>query len=97
MTPELTLITLVITVIALGYGVIYPRFAGNDFVKVSSQDLFATTITLVVAGSLYYDSGVEFSWLIFKVNWFWFTFLTYVLIEVPVCLAYAKKHNMKFK
>ncbi|MCQ8877694.1 hypothetical protein NQT69_06705 [Pseudoalteromonas shioyasakiensis] len=97
MTPELTLITLVITVIALGYGVIYPRFAGNSFTKVSIQDLFATTITLLIAGNLFYDTGVEFSWLGFNVNWFWFTFLTYILIEIPVCLAYAKKHNMKFK
>lgn len=97
MTPEITLLFLIICVITIGYGVIYPRFAGNDFKKLSIQDLLATVVTLAVAGSLYYNSNIEFSWLIFKVNWFWFTFLTYVLIEVPVCLAYAKKHNMKFK
>ncbi|KPH60164.1 hypothetical protein AMS58_18205 [Pseudoalteromonas porphyrae] len=96
MTPELTLLILAVTVISLGYGFIYPRFAGNDFKKVSMQDLIATGITLMIAGSLYYNSGIEFSWLAFKVNWFWFTFLTYVVIEIPVCLVYAKKHNMKF-
>jgi len=81
MTPELTLIVLAATVIALGYGFIYPRFAGNDFKRVSMQDVFATAVTLFIG---------------FKLNWFWFTLLTYLIIEIPVCLLYAKKHNMKF-
>ncbi|MEH6395219.1 hypothetical protein [Pseudoalteromonas sp.] len=97
MTPELTLIILAAIMIALGYGFIYPRFAGNDFKKVSIQDLFATAITLTIAGSLYYNSHIVFNWVWFEMNWFWFTFLTYLVIEIPVCLLYAKKHNMKFK
>jgi hypothetical protein len=97
MTPELILLFLVFVVISLGYGFIYPRFAGNDFKKVSLQDIFATAITLIVAGSLYHGSHIQFNWLGFSVNWFWYTFLTYVLIELPVCLVYAKKYNMKFK
>ncbi|KKK55616.1 hypothetical protein LCGC14_3072750, partial [marine sediment metagenome] len=48
MTPELTLIVLAATVIALGYGFIYPRFAGNDFKRVSMQDVFATAVTLFI-------------------------------------------------
>ncbi|MBE0458570.1 MAG: hypothetical protein ACTJIB_08285 [Pseudoalteromonas prydzensis] len=96
MTPELTLIVLAAIMIALGYGFIYPRFAGNDFKKVSMQDMFATAVTLFIAASLYYNSNIEFNWLGFKLNWFWFTLLTYLIIEIPVCLLYAKKHNMKF-
>ncbi|MEM7149430.1 MAG: hypothetical protein AAF459_06415 [Pseudomonadota bacterium] len=96
MTPELNLLLLVIIMITLGYGFIYPRFAGSSFKKVSVQDLFATGITLLIASRLYYNSGVQFSWLLFEVNWFWFTFLTYVIIEIPVFFIYAKKHNMQF-
>lgn len=96
MTPEFTLLLLVGTVIGLGYGVIYPKFAGNDFKKVCLQDLFATSICLAVAGSLFYGSSMVFNCLVFKTNWFWFTFLSYVIIEVPVLLWYAKKHGMQF-
>ncbi|WP_372762959.1 hypothetical protein [Pseudoalteromonas sp.] len=97
MSAEITLLLLVVTVITLGYGFIYPRFAGNSLKKLSIQDLFATAITLFIAGNLYYGSGVKFSWLLFEVNWFWFTFLSYLVIEIPVCIAYAKKHKMHFR
>jgi hypothetical protein len=97
MSAEMILLLVVVTVIALGYGFIYPRYAGNSLTKVAIQDLFASATTLLIAGNLYYASGVQFSWLIVEVNWFWFTLLSYLVIEIPVCIAYAKKHNMKFK
>ena len=94
LTPELTILTLNATVIAIAYLFIYPRFCGADLGKITKNDLIATAIILFIAGSLYWDSGVEFSLLLFSVNWFWFAFITGFIIELPVMIWYLKKHDV---
>ncbi|OIQ48025.1 MAG: hypothetical protein BM565_03400 [Gammaproteobacteria bacterium MedPE] len=96
LSPEQTVLLLNVIVVFLGYFVIYPRVAGNNFTKITGHDLIATGIVLMTSASIYYGSGTEFNLLITQVNWFWFTLLTYAAIEIPVLLWYMKKHNVEF-
>ena len=94
MDPELIIIGLNTFVVLVAYLLIYPKVAGSDGNKVALNDLFASAICLVVASSLFWETGQEFNIIIIKVNWFWFTLLSYVVIEFPFMIWYFKKHGV---
>lgn len=93
-TPEIIIIALNIIVISIAYFVIYPRFCGADGNRIASNDFIATSIVLTVSGSIFWGSDEQFDLLLFSTNWFWFTFLTYAAIEIPIMLWYFKKHDI---
>ncbi|MCP3675807.1 MAG: hypothetical protein GY829_15250 [Gammaproteobacteria bacterium] len=91
---ELIIIVLNSIVITIAYFVIYPRFCGSDGNKIAKNDVIASAIPLVVVGSVYWGTGQEFSMLFFTLNWFWFTLLSYAIIEIPLMLWYFQKNNV---
>ena len=93
-TPELIIILLNLTVVLISYFYIYPKAAGSDINKIAMHDLIASIICLVVAGSLYWGSDINFSLILFEVNWFWFTLISYAAIETPFMLRYFKKYGV---
>ncbi len=62
--------------------------------KIAKNDLAASGIVLIVAGSIFWGSGEQFSLLLFSVNWFWFTLIAYAVIEIPIMLWYFQKHDV---
>lgn len=94
-SPELSILTLNIIVILVAYLSIYPKLAGNSFNKISFFDFFTSGFALFVVGFNYWGTGHEFSLFVFTVNWFWFTLVTYCLIEVPIMVWYFKKQKVK--
>ncbi len=93
--PELLILALNTAVVLVAYLIIYPRFCGTDIIAIAKNDLIATVIVLVIAGSVFWGSGQEFSLIFFSVNWFWFTLLTYAAIEIPFMLWYCKKYQIR--
>ncbi len=89
---ELLIIGLVLAVVALGYLSIYPKLAGNNFNKISLCDIASSSFVMILVGLKFWGSGYEFSLLLFNANWFWFTFIVYAIIEVPIAIWYFKKH-----
>ncbi|GIU20235.1 MULTISPECIES: hypothetical protein [unclassified Shewanella] len=89
---ELSIIGLVLAVVVLGYFSIYPKLAGNDFNKISLCDIASSSFVMILVGLKYWGSGYDFSLLFFSANWFWFTFIVYAVIEVPIAVWYFKKH-----
>jgi hypothetical protein len=94
MSPELVILLLNTVLIVVAYQYVYPRWVGNNMQKLIMNDLIATFISLVVAGSLYSGSGEDFSLLVMTVNWFWFSLVTYSLMEMPMAMRYMRRHNM---
>ncbi|MBQ4814382.1 hypothetical protein A7985_24525 [Pseudoalteromonas luteoviolacea] len=95
MSPELNIIILNAAILLIAYFLIYPKYAGNDFRKISLQDFIASVVSLSIVGSVYFGSGAEFSLILFNVTWAWFTLITFTLIELPLFYWYAKRHNVK--
>jgi len=93
-SSELIILCLNIIVILMAYFIIYPRFCGADGNKIAGNDLIATGIILLISGSIFCGTGEVFSLILFSVNWFWFTFLTYAAIEIPIMLWYFNKHDV---
>jgi len=94
-SPELSILLLNLIIILVAYLSIYPKVAGNSFNKISFYDCFASGFALLVVGLHYWGSGHEFNLLISSANWFWFTFLTYGAIEIPIMIWYFKKQKVK--
>jgi Kef-type K+ transport system membrane component KefB len=94
MSPELIVLVLNAVLIVLAYQYVYPRWVGNSMPKLIINDVIATCISLMVTGSLYGGSGQEFSLLLVTVNWFWFSLVSYSLMEMPMAMRYMRRHNM---
>jgi len=94
-SPEQTVLLLNAIVIFIAYAFIYPRVAGNNFNKITGHDVVASSIVLITSGSLYWNSAIEFNLLITNVNWFWFTLITFGVIEIPVLVWYIKRYQVK--
>ena len=92
--PELSIIALIAIVIAMSYLSIYPKVAGSHINRLFWCDIGVSAFVLLLVGLKYWGSGHEFSLLMFDANWFWFTLILYLAIEVPAAMWYGKKHNI---
>jgi len=92
---ELSIIALNLVIILVAYLSIYPKLSGNSINKISVFDVYASGFALLVVGLNYWGSEEEFTIIISSVNWFWFTLITYGLIEIPVMVWYFKKNKVK--
>ena len=94
LVPEQVILLINISIVLVSYFVIYPRFVGNNLNKLTWNDIVASVVSVSIVGSLYWGSQIEFNLLVTKVNWFWFSFNTYLIIEAPLSLWYIKKHKV---
>ncbi len=94
---EFLVIVLNLVIVFVAYLSVYPKLAGNSFNRISFYDIFASGLALVIVGSKYWGTGQEFSLIFGQVNWFWFTLITYALIEIPVMLWYFRKNKVEVK
>ncbi|CCQ09656.1 hypothetical protein PALB_5040 [Pseudoalteromonas luteoviolacea B = ATCC 29581] len=94
MSPELSVILLNLSALIICYGFINPRFSGSNFNKICFQDALASLVVFSIVGSIYYGKGVTFSLVIFEVNWFWFTLITYGAIELLCFMIYKKRYGI---
>jgi hypothetical protein len=94
MPPEAIILTLNLVVISIGYLLIYPIVAGANIQKITTNDMIASLTSLTVAGSLFWDSAYEFNALFTSLNWFWFTLVSYFILEIPFGLWYLKKYKV---
>lgn len=94
MSPELIVLLLNAVLIVIAYQIVYPRWVGGNMSKLMMNDIIATFISLMVTGSVYSGSGHEFSLVLVTVNWFWFSLVTYSLMEMPMAVRYMRRHQM---
>lgn len=90
MTAEASIWLLNAVIIFLAYTAIYPKVAGKDLHKIAMLDCISTIIALIIVATKYWSTGVALTLLAFELNWFWFTLITYSVIEIPIALWYFK-------
>ena len=91
---ELTVILLNMIVLVFAYGLLNPVFSGSNLAKVSFQDLMALSISLLITGTSLPAKTVGFSIILFDVNWFCFTVLSFMALKIPLFVWYAKHWKM---
>ena len=93
---ELFIILINITIIFFCYFYLYPKYAGSTLKSLVAKDLFFSTFALLISGFIFWGKGIDFNALFFTTNWFWFSLLTFTVIEFPVFEWYVEKHDIKF-
>ena len=91
MSIEFSIMLLNAVIIILAYFIVYPKVAGQSLNKVALFDCITTSLALIIVANKYWNSGISLSFFTFQVNWFWFTLLTFSMIEVPIALWYFRK------
>jgi hypothetical protein len=90
MSAELTILLLNLVIIIITYLSVYPKIAGKNINKVAVYDCVASGLAIIIVASKYWGMGVQFEFLFIELNWFWFTLVSYSVIEVPVALWYFR-------
>jgi hypothetical protein len=91
---EFIIILINILLLSFTYLWFFQKVAGNDIKKLSIYDLLTSLISLMISGFLFWESGIEFTLFVVDMNWFWFTFVTYFIVEIPIALWYFKKYDV---
>ena len=94
-SPELQLLIINAVIATIAYGGIYPSLRRKTLNTVMAADTVVSVVALATAGALYWGSGVEFSLILFDVNWFVFSLFTLMAMEIPLFLYFARKHNIE--
>jgi len=90
MPAELTIVLLNLVIIIIAYLSVYPKLAGKDINKVALYDCVTSGIAIMIVATKYWGTGVEFEFLFMQLNWFWFTLISYSVLEIPVALWYFR-------
>lgn len=93
-TAELAVILLNLVLVCSAYFWFYPRVAGADLRKVALFDVLTTALALLIVGSKFWGSGQQFDLVFGNSNWFWFTLVTYLILETPLALWYIKRYGI---
>lgn len=91
---ELIAVFLVLATLAVAYLWLYPRYAGNDVKRLALLDAGMTLIPIAVAGALFWRENPRFSLVFFDTNWFVFTLVTFVVLELPLFALYLKARGL---
>jgi hypothetical protein len=91
---ELIIIAINFLIIAFSYIWLYPKIAGSDIHKLSKYDFLSSIVSLMIVSTFFYNSGIMFEIFGIETNWFWFTLVAFLTIEIPFALWYFKKYDV---
>lgn len=91
---ELLVIFFVLATLAVAYLVIYPKFVGNNVKLMMWLDVPVTGMPMLLSAILFWESDPVFNFFGFDLNWFFYTLIVMVIIELPIFLGYLKARNL---
>ncbi|NVK12397.1 MAG: hypothetical protein HWD83_10355 [Gammaproteobacteria bacterium] len=94
MSPEVVVGLINLCIIAVGYLCIYPLWVRNDRTLFFINDSIASVMALLISGSLFWNRDITFNLMGLQLNWFWFALITYMILETPFALRYAKRYQI---
>lgn len=99
MAPELQILAINATGLAVAYLLIYPALGPltntrATKLRLMKADAGVMAVLLAASGALFWGSGISFSLLLVETNWFWFALVTVVAMEIPVYLWFARRHGL---
>ncbi len=93
-SPETFILLTNATILLCAYLIVYPRFAGSDLNRLALNDLAADAIAIAVAGFAFFGTGQRFDLMFLEVGWFGFTVGTFLLMELPLFVWYARRYGL---
>ncbi len=94
MTPEATLLIVNAIFLAFAYLWVYPNLTTKTINMILLYDTVISCAALLVAGLLFWNSGASFNLILTTGNWFGFSIITLMIMELPLFAWFAKKHDL---
>lgn len=91
---ELLVVFYILATLALAYLWIYPKYIGNNIKLMAWVDAVVTSIPIGISAILFWTSDPTFQLFTFELNWFFFTLIVLVVLELPIFLLYLKARNL---
>jgi hypothetical protein len=91
---ESLVIFVVLATLAASYFWIYPKFAGNDVRRMAWLDAGLGLIPMGISALLFWVSDPKFNLIFFETNWFVFTLVVLVILELPLFFWYIKARGL---
>jgi hypothetical protein len=91
---ELLVVFYILATLALAYLWIYPKYIGNNIKLMAWVDAVVTSIPIGISAILFWTSDPIFQLFTFELNWFFFTLIVLLVIELPIFLLYLKARNL---
>jgi len=88
---ELHILGLIVAVFCIAYFAIYPKMRDKRLSRMMYIDLALFVVLFGIAGSVYAGTGMRFSLLVVQVNWWVFTLIAAILIEIPFFVWFCRK------
>lgn len=91
---ELVVVFVILATLAVAYLWLYPKYAGDNIKRITWMDVFLTPIPLGISALMFWESDPVFRFIFFDTNWFFFTLLTMVVIELPILQLYLQARGL---
>lgn len=91
---ELIVVFMILVALAIAYLWIYPKYGGDDIKRIAWLDVLLTPIPIGISALLFWESDPVFSFIFFETNWFFFTLVAMVIIELPILQLYLRARGL---
>lgn len=91
---ELLVVFYILATLALAYLWIYPKYVGNNIKLMVWVDVVVTSIPIGISAILFWTSDPIFRLFTFELNWFVYTLVVLLAIELPIFLLYLKARGL---
>jgi hypothetical protein len=95
LSPEATILITNAALLAFAYLWAYPSLPEKTAQAIMWRDAVVSIAAMTLAGALYARHEVTFSMIIFDTNWFVFSILSMMLMEIPLFIWFARKYDLR--
>jgi succinate-acetate transporter protein len=94
LTPEATLLIVNAVILLVAYAIVYPSLREPTMSRIAGIDMVFSGLSLMIAGYLFWETGIRFTMILFSVNWFWFSLVTMLLMEMPLFYWFCRDRGL---
>ena len=91
---ELLVVFYILATLAVAYLWLYPKYVGNNIKLMAWVDVVVTSIPIGISAILFWASDPVFQLFSFELNWFVYTLVVLLAIELPIFILYLKARGL---
>jgi hypothetical protein len=97
MSPYLTILAINAALIAVAYGLVYPRLRPLTARRLMKADAVVSGLALGAAAFLFYGRGIAFDIGPLPLRWWSYSILSMLVIEAPAFWAFCKAYGVSLE
>lgn len=97
MSNELLVVFYILVTLAVAYLWFYPKVIGDNVKLMAWVDIVVSGIPIAISAVLFWQSDPVFKIFDWELNWFFFTLIALIVIELPIFWVYLKARGLSKK